>query len=472
VVPIAVAGVYRPTSIVKCLTFARTHEIALRISDARETELRHIRRCNSCNARFRAFQRELNTDAHHSVHQHIDNVVFVGFGAPGQSVFATIAKTFAINIYNSFRFSEEPHEDDGHRWHEIHVIAHLVNHVVTLAHDVADVFFKAAETALVHAASTYALSESMDDAWPLLEGMKEGAVAAMHDPHAATRYARLYAHVAAEGPPLVRHVLLLGISELHDRGGESHQFARVALDHLYETRHAADIAAASALITRQAHKALFISSLEVERLQERIRMMTAAVTAEVEQHHVEDDHAMLRHAFEDPTPRSQLIGLLILKRAFHDAFERAHAQKVDDHHVQAFLSRLTRACVEHGLIFATMMATAATRFAKAYVETMLTIVRPHDLMPPLLCPADRHGLVLSVFEEYERGGLAPPHFERDGHTWKVAGATDNVIDAFSRELAALANERADYRFHLEWVNAHFDNTAHGAKFVAEECTTR
>jgi hypothetical protein len=474
VVPIASAGVYRPPARVKCLTFARTHEIALRVSDARETELRHIRRCNSCAARFRAFQRDLGTDAHHSVFQHIDHVVFIGLDGTGKSDFASIVKMFAINIYNSFYLPEEPHDDDGPRWHQTHVLAHMVNHVFTLAHEVVDVFFKAAETALVHAASTYVFSESMDDAWLLLEGMKEGAIAATQKPHVATRYARLYAHVAAEGPPLIRHVLLLGISELNDRGGEAHHFARMALDELYETRHAADIATACILITRDAHKAVFISALEVERLHERIARMTQSMRAELAGHgHGENVDATLWHGFEDPTPRSQVIGLLTAKRALHDAFEYAHAHKVDKDHVREFLSRLIRARMKHVLITSTVAATAAARYLEAYVEMMLMMIRPHDVVPlGLLSAHDRHGLVLSVLQEYERGGLVPPRFEREGHAWTVAGDVGKAIDAFSRELAALANEHPNYAFHLEWANAHFGNTAHNTHSVREEYAAR
>lgn len=466
----------------QCLTFARTHEIAMRISSARETELRHIRRCHSCNARFRAFERDLGSDPHHSVHQQVRHVVIIGLGGSGKAVMAPLLQMLATTGYTAYRWPEVTHGDDGHGWHDTHVLAHGLNYVSTLDHDVAEVWCRATEAALGHAASTYALSESVDDVWPLLEGLKEGAHAAVRVPHLASRYARLYAHVATEGPPLVRHALLLGLSELHDRGGESHHFARTALDHLFESRHAAEVAAACTLITRGAHRAAFINALEIERLHQRIARLAGAVKAALSspRHDAAGEEgidAMLHHTFEDRSPRSQIIGVLVAKRAFHDAFEDAHAHKVHHDRVRAFLSECllrprSMPAAWSLLTHALLASTAARRFPEAYAGSVLQAIRPHEVMPPAWTAHERHGLIASALEQYERGDLAPPRFEQHGGHWSAVHETPHPIDAFSRGLAALANEHHDYAFHLEWANARFDSTAHGSVAAHHEYAAR
>lgn len=467
VVPIR-AGFDESAELVSCLKFPRTRQIALDLSDARERELQHIRNCNECGARLRAFQRELGTNPLDSLPRHLPKTT--ANDHHGQKLTnSTVLWMFASNLFTAYKFQgAESDRDSAHVWHHSHDLAHVLRyarlHQTTDVDNDIGVVFEACAAGMAHAGKTWAVeAESLDDGWLLHESLQEGVMAVAGAPALAAHYARLYAHVAIESPPYIRHTLLGGISNLFMCGAEARQVGMAVLDQLVNSRHAPEVSTAATLITHfhfGKSAPLLTDPALVRRLDETTDAIDSILSSKTPSHHHFED--LLDRAFEQRSPRTQLIGLLVLKWALHNALHTAHGhdvpRRVEEIVTSALAYRSDRTV--RPLLAGTVIA-AATRhlFPAAYIKGVMMSIHsdPSGLLS--LSPFERHAVFVTALAGYEAdlAGAAAPYFEHTDEHWKFHPTTGHTMNAFLHDLALIANEHHAFDTHLEWANSRFQS---------------
>lgn len=466
VVPIR-AGFDESAEIVGCLTFSRTRQIALDVADARERELHHIRNCNECGARLRAFQRELGTNPHDSLSRRLSKTTTSV--NRGQKLSNSIIRMFALNLFTAYKFqSPDSDRESVDVWHHSHDLAYVLRHArvrqtIDVGSDIGAVF-DACAVGLAHAGKTWAVeAESLDDCWLLHESLQEGVTAVADETALSARYARLYAHVAIESPPYIRHGLLGGVSTLFKRGAEARHVGVAVLDELLNSRHAPEVSTAATLIMH-FHSGKSASSLTDAVLVRRIEETTAAIDSILSSktpshHHFED---LLYRTFEQRSPRSQIVGMLVLEWALHNALHAAHG-----HDIQRRVEEIVTSALAHRsdrtvwplLAGTAIAATTRNLFPTAYIKGVTTWIHSDSTGLFSLSPFERHAVFVTALAGYEAdlAGAAAPHFEHTDEHWKFHATVSHPMNALLHSLASIANEDRSYDMHLEWANARFQN---------------
>jgi hypothetical protein len=467
------AGFDESRSVPKCLTFFRTRQIAIRVADARESELCHIRGCNECAARLRAFQRDLGTSPHDAVHDHLRDLVH-GIEEPvdGEHHIIEMAELLGRNLFTAFKAPlAEADEKAGYSWNRTHDLLHMLRYVKKHGGSHVPVLFAGCAVALSHAAATHAIeSSSIDDASALAESLEEGIGAVRGSAPLVHEYSKLFSHVAIEAPPVVRHTLLWSLWNLFDHGHEARHSASAALDRIVNSRHAPEVTTTAALIWQlhshgrpQGH----CESPELPRMLHRIdktKEILVSLLTSGRSHDVLYDrlNGLLAHTFDDRSARSQILSLIVTRTALHDALHIAAARSVPSELIQDFISLLLFRHAEHAprplLIDMELAAVASDAFPAAYTNALLDFVRPSGRSSLRAHPYERHVFVMSAVKVYNRrlmAGAIPPRFEHDQGRWTFSGAGKKGIDHLFHELAVIATSDPSYGFHLEWANARF-----------------
>lgn len=470
VVPIR-AGFDEGDVLPNCLTFVRTRQIAIRVAEARESELTHVRNCGACAARLRAFQRDLGTAPEETVHAKLAEVIPPVEEHHDRHHVTAIITMLATNLFTSMRVAyAEIREDAAELWRRTHDLLHTLRYAK--AHGVhAPTVLLGCGVAMSHAAATHAVhSSSIDHVHALAECLEEGAGAVSSSSSLVHGYSKLFAQVAIEGPPIVRHTLLWSLWNLFGHGHEARHVASSALERLVRSRHAPEVTPAAALIWQlQVHgkppshcasPELPVLLNRIEQTREIIvRLFTRGYSTDAL---IERFGHLLSRTFDHHSARVQILGLLVARTALHRALHEAAACGVSNRVVQECLSRLLFRHHEEGarpmLIDSELAATAADSFPQAYAHALLEAVRPHAQASSEPNRNERHVYILSAVKAYNRGvmsGAPAGRFHHDDGQWTFSAGGKHGLDHFFHELAVIANCNPSYAFHLEWANARF-----------------
>jgi len=470
------AGFDESADLRECLTFFRTRQIALDVSDAREGELGHVRKCSACSARLRGFQRDLGTIPDDVLHHELQDVVDE-FEEPSHSEHHIIDLVEMVGRTLFMAFKARPAGDRDKEsaisWHRTNDLLHVLGYAKAQAGAHIAALFRACEAALGHAAATHAIaSASPDDVRALSEALEAGIGAVRGSTALLHEYGKLVAHIIVEGPPVVRHSLLWSVWNLFEAGHEARHVASAVLERIVKSRHGGEVTATAALIWQlhsngreQNHCASTELPLLIRRLDQMIRILAQLFTRERCEQRLHDRlDAMLTHTFDGQSTRSQILGLIVARTATRNALHTAAARGVSPEIVQNCISALlfrhtANRAARPVLIDSELAASVYDAFPTAYVHALIDLLQPHGRTALHTYPHDRQGIVMSAIKVYVRSSAvtsAPAaRFVHESGRWTFKAAAKSSIDPLFHELAAIATTDPSYVFHLEWANARF-----------------
>jgi hypothetical protein len=452
--------------LVKCLTFFRTRQIALRVSDARESELRHIRGCSACTARLRGFQRDLGTEPHEALEHDLRSHLHAAPGT-GKSPVAVTA-LFARNLFIAYDVSRSHGPGDRHHpWLRVHDLAHVLHHAYQHDPQHLSAWGAFLVIGISRAAETHAVvSNSVDDAAPLLQALEEGFYSIPPRRHHADVYAQLLVTVIREAPPVVSHTMMLGIAGFAGGTSAARHVATQVLETIMQSHRAAELATAAELI---AH----FYQLPIQRAPSDIKVYarvedTTSVITRLLLHErspaarYEGLDALLANAFEHRSSRAEINGVLIMRTALHNALCAAKVHGISNGKIRDCFSMLMfRDTVRHErrplLIDTELIAAAETVYPVVYKDILI------DVFKDFGNSVDDHYAVLAAAVRKRFAGKKnnkAPHFKGKHGRWVFVSGDKHASDGFFAALAALASENPECVRYLEWANDAFGvNTA-------------
>jgi hypothetical protein len=449
-----------------CLKFFRAKQIAHRVSDASESELRHIAFCSDCNARIAAVQRKHENTPARSLERGLDDHDG-GF----------LVRMFAHLLLGYFNAPHHDQEEHAFRaWHGTPALFNIIHHArhTLPSHEVTFIMDASAHALSAAAASWILVPHSFDAVWPVIETVQEGVAAVDGEHLLAPHYVDLVVRVATESPVTVRHLLYWGIFELFDRGEHAAGIAGEVMNRLFHGDYADELMPLAALVihTRQNvarhlhHEVLsripsrsspFIRS-QLDRIDQMTITMKAALACDGAEGAVHTLRAAFSRWFDTSTAHAHVQTLHVVRAAVEHVFADMSTDGEEGRHATHVLTEALFGDDNNRNgrpFFADIKIIEAVRHhhPAAWSRTLA------DLLEHL--PSYKHdGVVRCAVSAYDvttgDASMSLPRFTFHDQRWSFVAPQKTATDKFWERLASLANSAEHYRHHISWVSAHWD----------------
>lgn len=468
---------YHPPELTACLGFDEMIGIAGNSANAREGELRHIAACIDCNSTFDTLQRNAG-DATQPFFERVLQRALEKLGSVSAAA-AELCETYATYIFALFRPATANHSESYRAaWGGTHALSRAIRKAIDeLPPRAAPLVFDACATALIADAKAYAgAPHSVDALWPMLEIVQEAAPAADLHPGVREAYINLWTALLEDAPITVRTIMQWGLWELAFRAGDTEKIAAAALRRALKGPRAHEVAPVAALVYHMHPKvARYFTSDFAEEMASRyspelhwMLERAATVKKKLAAIFVDDDMGraalamanLLDEVYQKPSMHWQLISTIIVRAGI--------VQALGDLPLGAARERRLPWKVGLGLFRDDTDRRLRSLYAELRIFHVLRAHDPHGWsetmtrLLPRLPDYERHGVVRSVVTAYENAKAdwfdpRPPCFAREGSKWTFqTRGVERPFDGFCRQLALLSNDSDEFRRHLVWANARFE----------------